>query len=71
MKNEHEKLMHGKINKELDDEAIHTFDDLDFAKPLSCFYWKSQFIYNFEKNRFETEGKAVPVINIRNKSFLQ
>jgi hypothetical protein len=36
-------------------------DELDFARPLSCFTWKSSFIYNHVLNRFESPEGLDPL----------
>jgi hypothetical protein len=35
-------------------------DDINFAKPLTCFEWQNVYVYDFEKRRFEANWADVP-----------
>jgi hypothetical protein len=35
-------------------------DDLDFAKPISCFEWQNIYVYDFDKAKFQTDLAAIP-----------
>lgn len=35
-------------------------NNLDFAKPISCFDWQNVYVYDFAKTRFQTDLASVP-----------
>jgi hypothetical protein len=35
-------------------------DDINFAKPLTCFEWQNLYVYDFDKGRFEADWADVP-----------
>jgi hypothetical protein len=35
-------------------------DDLNFAKPITCFQWQNVYVYDFDKGRFEANWADVP-----------
>jgi hypothetical protein len=35
-------------------------DNLNFAKPLTCFEWQNVYVYDFDKRRFEANWADVP-----------
>lgn len=35
-------------------------DDIDFAKPLTCFEWQNVYVYDFAKRQFEANWADVP-----------
>jgi hypothetical protein len=35
-------------------------DDINFAKPLTCFEWQNVYVYDFAKGRFENSWADVP-----------
>ena len=35
-------------------------DDINFAKPLTCFEWQNVYVYDFDKQRFEANWADVP-----------
>jgi hypothetical protein len=35
-------------------------DDVDFAKPITCFEWQSVYVYDFDKGGFQTQLANVP-----------
>ncbi len=35
-------------------------DNLDFAKPITCFFWRSSFIYNFDRKVYESPSAIDP-----------
>ncbi len=34
--------------------------DIHFAKPITCFEWRNVYVYDFDKERFQTHRAAVP-----------
>jgi len=34
--------------------------DIHFAKPITCFEWRNVYVYDFDKERFQTDWAAVP-----------
>ena len=35
-------------------------DDIDFAKPITCFEWQNVYVYDFDKGRFQTDLAYAP-----------
>jgi len=35
-------------------------DNINFAKPLTCFEWQNVYVYDFDKGRFQTDLADVP-----------
>ena len=35
-------------------------DDIDFAKPITCFAWQNAYVYDFDKGKFQTDLVDVP-----------
>ena len=35
-------------------------DDVDFAKPITCFRWENVYVYDFDKQKFQTDLASVP-----------
>lgn len=35
-------------------------DDIDFAKPITCFEWQNVYVYDFDKGRFQSDLADVP-----------
>ena len=35
-------------------------DDIDFAKPITCFEWQNVYVYDFDKGRFEANLADLP-----------
>ena len=35
-------------------------DDVDFAKPITCFRWENVYVYDFAKQKFQTDLASVP-----------
>jgi hypothetical protein len=35
-------------------------DDINFAKPITCFEWQNVYVYDFDKGRFQTDLAYVP-----------
>ena len=48
------------IYKASDVPAQTRRDDLDFAKPITCFEWQNIYVYDFAKARFQTDLADVP-----------
>jgi len=48
------------IFKATDVPAATRRDDINFAKPLSCFEWQNVYVYDFNKRRFEANWADVP-----------
>ncbi len=48
------------IYKASDVPAATRRDDVDFAKPITCFEWQSVYVYDFDKGRFEANWADVP-----------
>ncbi|OGN22771.1 MAG: hypothetical protein A2918_01375 [Candidatus Yanofskybacteria bacterium RIFCSPLOWO2_01_FULL_42_49] len=38
-----------------------TPDNINFAEPISCFYWSSSWVYNHDKDKFENPPQISPV----------
>jgi hypothetical protein len=34
-------------------------DDVDFAKPIACFEWQNVYVYDFDKQKFQTDLASV------------
>jgi hypothetical protein len=50
---------HTCIYKASDVPADTQRDDIDFAKPITCFEWQSVYVYDFAKARFQTDLAAL------------
>ena len=37
-------------------------DNINFAKPITCFEWQNVYVYDFDKGRFETSLANVPTV---------
>jgi hypothetical protein len=48
------------IYKASDVPAETRRDDLDFAKPITCFAWQNVYVYDFAKAGFQTDLAALP-----------
>jgi hypothetical protein len=48
------------IYKASDVPAETRRDDIDFAKPITCFDWQNVYVYDFDKGRFEANLADVP-----------
>ncbi|HYA30436.1 MAG TPA: hypothetical protein VEI95_16595 [Acidobacteriota bacterium] len=48
------------IYKARDVPAATRRDDLNFAKPISCFEWQNVYVYDFDKGFFQTNLADVP-----------
>jgi hypothetical protein len=48
------------IYKASDVPADTQRDDIDFAKPITCFEWQSVYVYDFAKASFQTDLAALP-----------
>ena len=48
------------IYKASDVPAKTRRDDINFAKPLSCFEWQNVYVYDFDKGRFEANLADLP-----------
>jgi hypothetical protein len=35
-------------------------DNIDFAKPISCFEWQNVYVYDFDQGKFQTDLASVP-----------
>jgi hypothetical protein len=35
-------------------------DNIDFAKPISCFEWQNVYVYDFDQEKFQTDLASVP-----------
>jgi hypothetical protein len=35
-------------------------DNIDFAKPISCFEWQNVYVYDFDQGKFHTDLASVP-----------
>jgi hypothetical protein len=35
-------------------------DDVNFAKPITCFRWENVYVYDFDKQKFQTDLASVP-----------
>ena len=48
------------IYKASDVPAETRRDDIDFAKPITCFEWQSVYVYDFDKGTFQANWADVP-----------
>ena len=48
------------IYKASDVPAETRRDDIDFAKPITCFEWQSVYVYDFDKGAFQANWADVP-----------
>ena len=48
------------IYKASDVPAETRRDDINFAKPITCFEWQSVYVYDFDKGRFQTDLAYAP-----------
>jgi hypothetical protein len=48
------------IYKASDVPAETRRDDINFAKPITCFEWENVYVYDFDKARFQTDLAYVP-----------
>jgi hypothetical protein len=48
------------IYKARDVPAETRRDDIDFAKPITCFEWQNVYVYDFNKGKFHTDLADVP-----------
>jgi hypothetical protein len=48
------------IYKASDVPAQTRRDDIDFAKPVTCFEWQNVYVYDFDQGRFQTNLADVP-----------
>jgi hypothetical protein len=48
------------IYKASDVPAETRRDDIDFAKPITCFEWQSVYVYDFDKGTFQANWAHVP-----------
>jgi hypothetical protein len=48
------------IYKASDVPAETRRDDIDFAKPITCFAWQNVYVYDFDKGKFQTHLADVP-----------
>jgi hypothetical protein len=48
------------IYKARDVPAATRRDDINFAKPITCFEWQNVYVYDFDKGKFQTTFTDVP-----------
>src|SRR5436190_1882987 len=48
------------IDSQDTDPAYKRRDDIDFAKPITCFEWQSVYVYDFDKGAFQANWADVP-----------
>ena len=48
------------IYKASDVPAETRRDDINFAKPITCFEWQNVYVYDFDKGRFQANWADVP-----------